>query len=195
MWNNLKMLTTGIVEWTQLVFSFETPTLEHHCNCTYMHTRSVLLSSLLNWNVDSTVWQQSSDIAILWASHKWKVQCPLLPCSTFSIRMYIHVRHDLDGRSYTNYSDGNFYSKSVFLARGGNGVQAGCSPLPSSHPLSSVYTTYTPPTYDSTHTVVPSNIMTHTLSEVLFVEFNKEKKKVYWRLPNILNPISIWIKS
>lgn len=63
-----------------------------------------------------------------------------------------------------------FYPKSVFL--GGNGVQDGCSPLPPSHPVSSVYTTYTPPKYDGTHTVVPSNVMTHPLAEALFVEFN-----------------------
>lgn len=48
MWNNFKM-------WTKLVFSFKTPTLEHHCECTYMHTISVLLSYLLNWNIHSIV--------------------------------------------------------------------------------------------------------------------------------------------
>lgn len=132
-----------------MVFSFNIPTLEHHCECTYMHTISVLLSYCFNWKLHSVVQEQSSDIAMVQASQT--VQCPPSSCSTFSIRIFMYSVTSTGGLRQTLQMN---VSHPKYVLLGGWSPSPLLSPSTLS-PSQIQLIQHTASTCDNIHTVVP----------------------------------------
>lgn len=132
-----------------MVFSFNIPTLEHHCKCTYMHATPVLLSYSLDrklltlQKVKQCTYSLMSPFTLRYIQHTYVLMC-------------IHVQCDLSRRSYTQTLQMNIFSPKMIFSwwgvGGGGGVQACCSPLPP--PLSQIQLMqHTASACDNTHTV------------------------------------------
>lgn len=150
-----------------LVFSFNIPTLEHQCECTYMHTTPLLLSYRLNWKLHSVVRDQGSDIATV----QKQVKQFHVPLHLVVHSAYVHVQCDLDRRSYTNSSDEHFLTQNMFFG----GMESKPAALPF-HPLTqscSANTTHSIRMWQHTYSSSPQKKKKNSPWWSTILKFNK----------------------
>lgn len=97
-----------------VVFSFNIPTLEHHCECTYMHAISVLLSYCLNF----IQLYKNKVLTLQWVNRVKHVQfdVPLhLAVHSAYVRIFVYSVTSTGLRSYANSSDEHFLNQNVFF--------------------------------------------------------------------------------
>lgn len=153
-----------------VVFSFNIPTLEHHCECTYMHTISVLLSdscatSTKFWHCNSSsksnMYSSMSTFTSRYIQNTYVYSCTVWPRQA--------VLHKL-------FRMNIFSPKNVFFGEGGWSP----SLLLSHSTLSPCHfqlIQHTASTCDNTYTVVPprQKIIKHPTCRSTVSKFNKKK--------------------